>query len=115
MFDYFFFPCNTTIDFYNATENFYPSCKCWALSQDSFFFLKKVCLDAEQQAVQLACSRLQELSCKWNGCSVKMNSVDALIRHLNRQHKSPTSHSNVCLSLPNSDLRPDLTAIVLSL
>jgi FOXP coiled-coil domain len=64
------------------------------------FFLK-MCIDAdEQEAVQLACTRLQELSCKWDGCSVKMNSVDALIRHLNRQHKpSSTSHSNVCLSL----------------
>ena len=79
----------------------------------SFFF--KVCLDAEQQAVQLACSRLQELSCKWEGCSVKMNSVDALIRHLNRQHKLRTSHSNVCLSLLIFELRSDLTATVLCL
>ena len=53
-------------------------------------------LDAERQVVQLACSRLQELSCKWDGCLVKMNSVDALIHHLNRQHKPRTSHSNVC-------------------
>jgi len=64
-------------DFYNATESHSPS---YAL---------------EQQAVQLACTRLQELACKWDGCSVKMNSVDALICHLNRQHKpSSTNHSN---------------------
>jgi len=74
-----FFSCNTTIDFYNATENHHsPSY-------------------AEQQAVQLACSRLQELSCKWDGCLVKMNSVDALIYHLNRQHKPRASHSNFFL------------------
>lgn len=70
---------------------------------DYCFFKKKMCLVGldtyERRAVQLACSRLQELSCKWDGCSVKMNSVDALIRHLNRQHKpSSTSRSNVCLS-----------------
>lgn len=52
----------------------------------------------EQQAVQLACSRLQELSCKWDGCPAQMNSVDALIRHLNGQHKPSTSRSNVCLT-----------------
>ena len=79
----------------------------------SFFI--KVCLDAEQLAVQLACSRLQELSCRWDGCSVKMNSVDALIRHLNRQHKPWASPSDVCLSLVIFDLRFDLAATVLSL
>lgn len=103
MFDCFFFSCNTTIDFYNAPENHSPSCK-WLGTVPITFFFKKVCLVGlgayEQQAAQLACSRLQELSCKWDGCSVKMNSVDALIGHLNRQHKpSSTSHNNVCLSV----------------
>jgi len=76
VFDYFFSFCNTTIDFYN--ENLSPSY-------------------AERQAVQLACSRLQELPCKWDGCSVIMNSVDSLIRHLNRQHKARASHNNYFL------------------
>ena len=95
-----FFPYNTTIDFYIATESHFPSCKCWVLSQNYLSSLKnKVYLDTdEQRAVRLVCTRLQELSCKWDGCSVKMNSVDTLIRHLNQQHKpSSKSNSNVCL------------------
>lgn len=65
----------------------------------SLFKVYLVGLDAyEQQAAELACSRLQELPCKWDGCSVEMNSVDALIRHLNRQHKPSSTSYYVCLS-----------------
>jgi hypothetical protein len=38
-----FFPCNMTIDFYNATENLSPSCKCWVGHCPMIiFFLKSV-------------------------------------------------------------------------
>ena len=79
------------------------------------FFKKKLCLaglDAyEQQAVKLSCSRLQKLPCKWNGCSVIMNSVDALIRHLTRIHQpSPSLRIKVCLFFLTSESVPDLIA-----
>ena len=48
--------------------------------------------NTEQQAIDLACSRLQPLTCRWNGCNVDLNSINALIQHL-EQHK-PSSSSN---------------------
>ncbi|KDR84076.1 hypothetical protein GALMADRAFT_219907 [Galerina marginata CBS 339.88] len=48
--------------------------------------------EEEREAVQLACSRLQELSCRWDGCDCKLNSVDALIRHLNQHKPAPSPH-----------------------
>jgi hypothetical protein len=42
----------------------------------------------EQEAIRLSCSILQELPCRWTGCDIITNSVDALIQHLNREHKA---------------------------
>lgn len=41
----------------------------------------------EHDAVQLSCSRLQPVSCRWGECDIVLNSVDTLIHHLNREHK----------------------------
>ncbi|CAA7258587.1 unnamed protein product [Cyclocybe aegerita] len=49
---------------------------------------------AEREAIQLACTRVQEMSCRWNGCDVVLNSVKSLIRHLNEQHKPPRAQLN---------------------
>ena len=54
----------------------------WALS------IVKTPIDpCEQEAVQLSCSRLQPITCRWGECGIQLNSVDALIRHLNTEHK----------------------------
>lgn len=54
-----------------------------------------ICLDfeyailadtGEGEAARLAYSRLQELPCRWDGCDVRLNSVNKLVEHL-RQHK----------------------------
>ncbi|KAF8914299.1 hypothetical protein CPB84DRAFT_79379 [Gymnopilus junonius] len=43
----------------------------------------------EREIVRLACTRLQELPCRWTGCDCILNSVESLIRHFNQHIPSP--------------------------
>lgn len=51
-------------------------------------YIVKIPIDPhEQEAVQLSCSRLQSMPCRWGECGIKLNSVETLIQHLNTEHK----------------------------
>lgn len=61
--------------------------------------LKRLIDPLEKQAVQLACSRLQALPCRWDRCDIVLNSKHSLLRHLNEDHKPiPKQGGNVSSS-----------------
>ncbi|KAF6762041.1 hypothetical protein DFP72DRAFT_1041496 [Ephemerocybe angulata] len=54
----------------------------------------------ERTLMETACTRIQSLECKWDGCDAIMNSVIAVIKHLKKVHrpevKSGTGKSFSC-------------------
>lgn len=54
----------------------------------------------ERTLMETACTRIQSLECKWDGCDAIMNSVIAVIKHLKKLHrpevKSGTGKSFSC-------------------
>ncbi|KAF4619193.1 hypothetical protein D9613_004954 [Agrocybe pediades] len=57
-------------------------------------FTKVYILDEEErEAIQLSSSRVQQITCRWDGCDHQLNSADSLIRHLEQIHVPKLSSS----------------------
>lgn len=56
----------------------------------------KLTLDEEErEAMQIACSQVQEAPCKWGRCDVVMNSVEGLVTHV-KSHLPDPKNTKVC-------------------
>ncbi|KAF9567411.1 hypothetical protein CPC08DRAFT_703302 [Agrocybe pediades] len=49
--------------------------------------------EEEREAIQLSSSRVQQITCRWDGCDHQLNSADSLIRHLEQIHVPKLSSS----------------------